>query len=464
MKRYSLRRLGTSVLAIGALIFSGMLSADARQGGSHPTGNIVQIAQAAGSFNTLIAALQATDLSSVLADESQHFTVFAPTDEAFALLGKDTIDALIADPETLSNILLYHVIPGQVVDAATAISLSGSKVEAANGDELAIQAKGQRLFINSSTVIATDVRATNGIIHVIDSVLMPPAAMPEPTLNIVETASSAENLGTLVSLLVATGLDAVLADASTQFTVFAPTDEAFAKLDAATLEALQSDPDRLKDLLLYHVLAGQAVDAATAISLAGNSVETANGQNVAISLRSDELFINDSKVVATDVRATNGIVHLIDTVLMPPSGSPDDLPTLADIVQGNRDFGILNIALKVSGLSSVLADENATFTVFAPNNRAFFKLGTSNLFRLFRDRELLKTVLLYHVIPDSKVDAATAFTLDTAAVPTANGQDVTVRVSGDNLFINRSQVIATDIEASNGIAHVIDSVLIPRLH
>jgi len=313
-------------------------------------------------------------------------------------------------------------------------------------------------------VLTPDVIASNGIIHVIDAVLTPPTVVAEPTLNIVETAVAAGSFDTLVSLLVATGLDSVLADGSAEFTVFAPTDEAFAGLDATTLSNLQADPELLKSVLLYHVLADQQVDATTAIGLAGSSVQTANGESVRISLDDKDLFINESKVVIADVRTTNGIIHAIDTVLVPPSLSDPDGTTLAGIVENNDQFQILEYALRATGLTDTLDDAAATFTVFAPTDRAFYRLGYRNLVWLFSNPDALRSVLLYHVVPDTRVDAATALTLDSAAVTTVNGQDINIRVRNKELFINRSRVVATDIEASNGIAHVIDRVLIPRLH
>ena len=121
------------------------------------TGNIVQTAVDAGTFNTLAAALGATGLDAVLADETRQFTVFAPTDEAFAALGQDTINALLADPEALTDILLYHVLADTDVSSTVAISLAGSSVQAANEDDLQISLTDGRLFINTSEVIAADV-------------------------------------------------------------------------------------------------------------------------------------------------------------------------------------------------------------------------------------------------------------------------------------------------------------------
>jgi uncharacterized surface protein with fasciclin (FAS1) repeats len=281
-------------------------------------GNIVEVAAAAGGFDTLVAALEATNLDDVLADEDGTFTVFAPTDEAFEALGQDTIDALLADPETLSDILLYHVISGAAVESGEALELAGSTVEMANGDIVALTIRDGALFINGSEVTATDIEASNGVIHVIDAVLLPPADA-EPTRNIVEVAVENGNFTLLVAAAEAAGLVETLADPDATLTVFAPTDDAFAALGDETINALLSDIDALENVLLYHVIAGAAVDSITATSLFGEMVEMANGGSVTIDIRDGALFVNDSQVVMADVVATNGVIHVIDAVLVPPA-------------------------------------------------------------------------------------------------------------------------------------------------
>lgn len=285
------------------------------------TQNIVEVAAEAGDFTTLIAAAQATGLDSVLADEDAVYTVFAPTDAAFALLGDETINNLLADTDTLADILLYHVISGAAVDAATAVSLAGTTTPMANGDILALALRGGALYVNNSQVIVTDIEASNGVIHVIDAVLLPPAEPVAASGNIVETAISAEAFTTLVAAVQAAGLDDVLADETQTYTVFAPTDDAFAKLGDDTINALLNDIEALSDILLYHVVAGAAVDSVTALSLYGNAVPVANGGQIAISADDSGLTINDSKVVLADVLATNGVIHAIDTVLIPPTAA-----------------------------------------------------------------------------------------------------------------------------------------------
>ncbi len=276
--------------------------------------NIVDTAVAAGSFNTLAAALQATGLDTVLSDENTHYTVFAPTDAAFAALGEDTINALLADPDTLKDILLYHVVAGTSVDAATAVGLAGTKITAANGGEFALSLNEGDLYVNLSQVTATDVFASNGVIHVIDTVLTPLAPVTAKG-SVVDVAISDGRFNTLIAALQATSLDTVLADHSGIFTVFAPTDAAFAQLGDATITALLGDLPTLSNILLTHVISGATVDSVSAFAATGTSVETASGAEVALSIRDGALFVNDAKVIITDIKAENGIIHVIDSVI-----------------------------------------------------------------------------------------------------------------------------------------------------
>jgi uncharacterized surface protein with fasciclin (FAS1) repeats len=222
----------------------------------------------------------------------------------------------LADPEgALTDILLYHVISGSAVDSITATALLGEMVEMANGDSVTIDIRGGALFINDARVVTANIPATNGVIHVIDAVLTPPT---DEVGTIVDVAVANGSFTTLVAALQATGLDATLADTTATFTVFAPTDDAFALLGEDTINDLLADTDTLSNILLYHVIADQAVPAETALTLDGSDVEMANGDTVSVSVTDGNLFINDSQVIITDVMTSNGIIHAIDAVLMPP--------------------------------------------------------------------------------------------------------------------------------------------------
>ena len=439
-----------------------------------PTMSIAEIAVADGSFTTLVAALDAAGLVETLSGEGA-FTVFAPTDEAFAALAEGTVDALLEDPDgALTDILLYHVIDG-AVKAETVVTLESAT--ALNGAVIAIDATDGVVLNESVNVVATDIVATNGVIHVIDAVLLPPAEeameeeammeedamMEEPTMSITEIAVADGSFTTLVAALDAAGLVETLSGEGA-FTVFAPTDEAFAALPEGTVDALLEDPDgALTDILLYHVIDG-AVKAETVVTL--ESATTLNGADVAIDA-SDGVVLNESvNVVVTDIVATNGVIHVIDAVLLPPAEEAMEeeamveLITIAEIAAGSEDFETLTAALTAANLVDTLSGEGP-FTVFAPTDDAFAALPEGTVEALLEDPEgALTDILLYHVVAGA-VNAETVVTLDSAT--TVNGADVTIAIDDDgNVVLNDTvMVVVTDVEASNGLIHVIDAVLLP---
>lgn len=134
--------------------------------------SIIETAEAAGGFTTLLAAVEAAGLTETL-DGEGPFTVFAPTDDAFAALPEGTVEALLEDPDALSNILLYHVVPGEVTAEQVTTLESATTVQ---GADIAISIEGDSVFVNDAQVTMTDIAASNGVIHVIDAVLMPPEA------------------------------------------------------------------------------------------------------------------------------------------------------------------------------------------------------------------------------------------------------------------------------------------------
>jgi len=432
--------------------------------GSPPSdgpGTILEVAQSAGDFETLLAAVEAAGLESTLADANGEFTVFAPTDEAFEALPDGTLDSLLADPEQLSNILLYHVIADSAVASDTALSLVGTTQVMANGEKLALTLRGDALYLNESVVIETDIEASNGVIHVIDAVLTP-VTIPEPQGSIVDIALSNPDLTTLVAALQATDLVGTLADETATFTVFAPTDDAFAALGEDTIAALLSDTESLTDVLLYHVVGGAAADSIDATSRYGDVLTMANEDEVAVDIREGELFVNEARIIIRDIPATNGIIHVIDAVLLPESKAGIAASrTIGDIASADPRLSTLATVLEAAGLVLTLADETATFTVFAPTDAAFAALGEDTILELLGDITTLADILAYHVIADQTVDANTAISLNGSDVEMLNGDTVSISVEGDVLYINDSAVIVADISAANGVIHIIDTVLSP---
>lgn len=426
--------------------------------------SIVDVATANGGFTTLIAALEATGLDTTLSDMDSQFTVFAPTDDAFALLGQDVIDALLADTDTLSDILTYHVISGEV-DSSAAISSAGSLVEMVNGDSVGLSLDGDNLLVNTATVILVDVAADNGVIHVIDAVLTPPADKGTPTMNIVDTAVAAGDFGTLVTALQAAGLDATLADETQSFTVFAPTDAAFAMIDPETLNLLIADTDALSSVLLQHVVSGE-VNSVTAYTLNGSSATTASDAAipVAINTELDTLTFGGATVQTTDIYTTNGIIHVIDTVVVADVELPTPPASIVDVAVNNGSFTTLVAALQATGLDTVLDDPESTFTVFAPTDAAFALLGQDTIDALLADPDTLKDILLYHVISGAEILQDGAITVAQSGsnkVDMANLRKTALTLADSRLYINKSAVSLADVMADNGVIHVVDQVILP---
>jgi uncharacterized surface protein with fasciclin (FAS1) repeats len=429
-----------------------------------PTVTIVDAAVADGRFTTLVAALGATGLDATLGDSSSTFTVFAPTDDAFALLGQETIDALLADTDTLSDILTYHVISGEV-NAATAISAAGTTVDMVNGDAVGLSLDGDSLLVNTSTVIITDLQTDNGIIHVIDAVLLPPADKGEPTMNIVETAVADGRFTTLVAALMATDLDVALADNTASYTVFAPTDDAFALIGEETIASLLANTDVLSEILLQHVVEGE-VSSVTAYTLNGASAETLSTNLVPIAINSstDFLTFGGANIIIKDIYTTNGVIHVIDMVVVGDVEVPAPSMSIVDVAVENGSFTTLVAALQATGLDTVLADLDTDFTVFAPTDAAFALLGDDAIAALLNDADALSNILLYHVVSGAAVlqDAAVAKAQsDDKMVGMANEQMASLSLSGSTLYINKSAISAANVMADNGVIHVVDQVILP---
>jgi transforming growth factor-beta-induced protein len=280
---------------------------------------IVDIAVADGRFTTLVAAVTAAGLVDTLSGDGP-FTVFAPTDDAFAALPAGTLDELLKpeNKQQLTDILLYHVVPGKVM-AADVTGLDGKMADTAlAGKQIGIKVDMGSVYLNETTkVIITDIEASNGVIHVIDSVLLPPSDDAAMEKDIVDTAVADGRFTTLVAAVTAAGLVDTLKGEG-PFTVFAPTDDAFAALPAGTLDSLllPENKQQLTDILLYHVVSGKVM-AADVVGL--TSAPTVLGKDITVKVQDGKVYLNDTvQVIITDIETSNGVIHVIDAVLLPP--------------------------------------------------------------------------------------------------------------------------------------------------
>ncbi len=304
-------------------------------GAMEDVGNIAEVATEAGSFTTLLAAAEAADLVGPLTG-TDELTVFAPTDEAFAAaldaLGL-TAEELLASP-ALADILTYHIVAGEV-KSDVVVTLDGQEVETLNGQSVTVKVDGSSVMVDGANVTAVDVDASNGVIHVIDAVLLPPdvaealaGAMEEDAMEdeamedelpatVVDIALRSDDFSILVAALTEADLVETL-QGDGPFTVFAPTNAAFEQALAdlgLTAEELLASED-LAGILTYHVVPGKIL-AADAIAADGTAVATVNGDTFDVTVVDGMVMVDGATVTTVDLEAGNGVVHIIDAVILP---------------------------------------------------------------------------------------------------------------------------------------------------
>jgi len=409
---------------------------------------VVDVIVNSDDHTLLEAAVIEAGLAEALSGDGP-FTVFAPTDDAIVALTEElgiTAEELLALPN-LGEILQYHVVAA----AAFSADLSdGQSIPTLLGEEVTVTVNQNGVMINNAMVTVADIAADNGVVHVIDAVLLPPPAETTVVDIIVES-----ELHTILEAAVIAADLATTLSGEGPFTVFAPTDAAFEALMAAlgvSVEDLLEYPE-LTNVLLGHVVAGQAL--ASDLS-DGQQITTLLDADVVVSITADGVFINQAQVIVADVTAGNGVVHVIDAVLLPPTPPSN---TVVDIIVNSDDHTLLEAAVIEAGLVEALSGEGP-FTVFAPNDAAVVAL--TEALGITAEELLalpnLGEILQYHVVGAS---AYAADLSDGQMITTLLGEDVTVSITAEGVMINNAMVIVADIAADNGVVHVIDAVLLP---
>ncbi len=513
--------------------------------------NLAQLVTSDPNFSILATALNSANLLNTLQNGS--FTVFAPTDAAFDKLPSDVFATILEDPAMLRNVLLKHVIANKW-DAKTIVNTP--KLQTLQGAKLAVSAQGNQLMVDDAGIIKANVAACNGVIHVIDTVLMPPVeavntptstetaaevkpeAAPTPSIaafsikdipatfaggsstntdstdtsstdtsstdttattsdtemamdndssaemNITANSNSLDvintdaRFSTLSQLITSAGLTDTLS--GDNYTIIAPTNFAFDGVDQETLDALGKDPELLKQVLNYHVIAGkmgmeELVSAGIATTEEGSDLSFA---------QTDGVFTVDNTSVSQAITTNDGMIYVVDQVLMPTSmtTTEDNMPTeetamtdtamtdmtdtplemnvtatgnMVNVLSNDSRFSTLTKLINDSGLASTLSDND--YSIVAPTNLAFEGLDQDTLSALAQDSELLKKVLNYHVIPNK---ISTEQLISQGTIKSAQSSDLAFGNQDDVLMINDvavNQIITTD----KGLIYVVDQVLMP---
>jgi len=404
---------------------------------------VVDVIVNSPNHNTLEAAVGAAGLVNTL-NGAGPFTVFAPTDAAFAALPSGTVETLLQDPQgLLTNILLNHVAGANVLSSG--LTNGQSIVTLNSGKTVKVTINNDGVFIDDAKVTVADIQTDNGVVHVIDAVLLPPNT-------VVDVIIGSADHNTLEAAVGAAGLVNTLNGAG-PFTVFAPTDATFAALPSGTVETLLQDPQGLLTNILLNHVAGANVLSSGLTN--GQSIVTLNsGKTVKVTINNDGVFIDDAKVTVADIQTDNGVVHVIDAVLLPPN-------TVVDVIIGSANHNTLEAAISAAGLINTL-NGAGPFTVFAPTDAAFAALPAGTVEALLADPQgALTQVLLYHATSETVTsDDIIEFYSDFPYLQMLNEKTITFKVTSEGVFINNAKVTVADIETDNGIVHVIDAVLI----
>ena len=431
-----------------------------------PKQNIVEIAAGTPDLSILVEALTLyPDLVAALSDEGTY-TVFAPNNDAFTaflgVIGQTSLDDI--PEEVLRDVLEYHVISSAAL-LSTDLS-DGQTAATIGGEDVAVSIDGSDVFISDSKVLSPDVVASNGVVHIMEDVMVPPSIVPIVG-TIVAPAYFNKDFTLLISAVLAADEDILsvllsMGPSQVGLTLFAPTNAAFEAAGITTLP----DGATLSAVLKYHVLDGITMEANLPTTGTGASAVTSLGGDFFLTNKGSGVFINgNSEVTTTDIEGSNGVVHVINRTLIPPSSNVVEIA-----VSFNPDeFTQLVAALtRTSGedpdLLAALSGEGA-FTVFAPTDAAFEALYTALGVGSVDEIPLatLTAVLQHHVIATPKVFSSD---LESGAVPTLNG-DVTIDAeagtitdgSGGTANLASSEFL--NVLGTNGVIHVIDAVLIP---
>jgi uncharacterized surface protein with fasciclin (FAS1) repeats len=449
--------------------------------------SIYDIVSNSTDHTTLKTAIDACSLDGTLSGAGP-FTLFAPTDAAFNALPQGTVVALLNDLPLLTNILLHHVVGDSVVSG---MLTNGQIVTTLLGTDVVVTINTSGVYIDNAQVIVADVLADNGVVHVIDAVLLPnPGCTDQTATNydstaIVDDGSCTYATNTVYDVVVTSldhnlleiaidtcGLDGALSGAG-PLTLFAPTDAAFNALPTGTVAALLNDLPTLTNILLHHVV-GDSVMSGMLSN--GQVVTTLLGTDLTVTINSSGVYIDNAMVTVVDIIADNGVVHVIDAVLLPNPGCTDPIATnydstaivddgsclyatnsIYDVVVTSADHNLLELAIDTCGLDGTLSAAGP-FTLFAPTDAALNALGQATLLQLLADLPTLTNILKHHVVADSVMSSMLS---NGQVITTLLGDDVTVTINSTGIYIDNAMVTVADIVADNGVVHVIDAVLIP---
>ncbi len=485
------RQMNTQMMVLISCSLMAASAASAGGAGAKPSAAPAQTAACmsiadtvmnTAQFSTLLTALQAADLVNTL--KGGQYTVFAPTDDAFNKVPSDVLAGVLNDPELLKSVLLYHVVPGKV-NAKQVMSLKS--VKTAQGGTLSVSMMGSKVMINGANVVQADVMACNGIIHIVDTLLLPPmTAMTPPPAPAAEAPAAAEEPMTDAASDEMTSDDGMATD---DMATDATATEDAAAADDMTADNGMSDAAAMDEAAPGDTVADEAVTDSlpaatppapaepivippTPLTMPADMTMEEGGAAAETTDTAMDTAADDATTVAettavetpaaTDTAAADTTTDMTAEATEADAATTDMADasmaetTIYDVLVNDDRFVTLRSLISDAGLSETLM--GGEYTLFAPTDEAFAKVDADTLAKIAADPALLKQVLLYHVVAGKMTGAQVT---DATQLASAEGQSLNVMKDGDSVKLGDATITAVDMNASNGVVHVIDTVLIP---
>ncbi|XP_069563512.1 periostin, osteoblast specific factor b isoform X1 [Brachyistius frenatus] len=366
--------------------------------------------------------------------QSGHYTLFAPTNDAFEKLGADVLERLYSDKEVLKALLNFHTLNS--VECSEAI-MAGSSYETLEGNNIEIGCDGESLTVNGiKMVLKKDIVTTNGVIHLIDQVLMPDSAKQVMEL----LGDSQSTFGDMVSEL---GIAGSMRQ-EVEYTLLAPLNVVFND------EVMSMDQRQLRIILENHILKNKI---ALEQLYNGQRLETIGGKILRVFIYRTAACFENACLVRGSKVGSNGALHLMRTLLKPAE------KTMLEILTENGGFKIFLSLMEAAGLTDLLQQEG-DFTLFAPSDKAFVGLSNSDLSLLKSDISALQTILLYHINNGVFIGGGLEPGV-TNLLKSLQGSNLRVMSANNTMQVNTVQVPESDIMATNGVIHFVNQVLYP---
>uniref|UniRef100_A0A671VBG5 Periostin n=1 Tax=Sparus aurata TaxID=8175 RepID=A0A671VBG5_SPAAU len=397
-------------------------------------GNTIQdVIDVDDDLTTLSDMAQRAGLSDKLGQPG-HYTLFAPTNDAFDSLGGDVLERLQSDPEVLKALISFHLLDS--VQCSEAI-MAGTSYETLEGNNIEIGCDGESLTVNGiKMVLKKDIVTTNGVIHLIDQVLMPDSA--KQVMELIGTSQS--TFGDMVSEL---GLSAAMRPEA-EYTLLAPLNVAFSD------EVMSMDQRMLKLILESHILKSKVVLGQL---YNGQRLETIGGKFLRVFIYRTAVCIENSCLIRGSKEGSNGALHLMRTFLKPAEKN------MFDILTENGEFKIFLSLMEAAELTDLLKQEG-DFTLFAPTDKAFAGVSERDLALLKGDINALRTILLYHFNNGIFIGGGLESGV-TNLLKSLQGSNIRVMLANNTMQVNSVQVPESDIMATNGVIHFVKQVLYP---